>query len=115
MIIDLLRDGVVGIGETKLGIKRWEVGTHSIRSGTAMAMDLAGIPIFSIMRIGQWSSTAFLNYIQKQVQEFSHGILSKMIKIQSFKHVQNPLSGHYPTSTHPTKTNGGDSFAVTVA
>jgi len=30
MIINLIRDGVVGIGETKLGIERWEVGTHSI-------------------------------------------------------------------------------------
>jgi hypothetical protein len=106
MIINLLRDGVIGIGETKLGIERWEVGTH---------LYLAGIPIFSIMLIGQWSSKAFLNYIQKQVQEFSHGILSKMIEIQSFKHVQNPLSGHYPTSTHLTKTIGGDSFVVTVA
>ena len=27
MIINLLIDGVIGIGETKLGIERWEVGT----------------------------------------------------------------------------------------
>jgi len=79
-----------------------------------MAMYLADVPIFSIMLIGRWSSTAFLNYIRKQVQEFSHGISSKMIEIQSFKHVQNPLFGHYPSSTHPTKTIGDDSFAVTV-
>ncbi len=30
MIINLLRDSVVGIGETKLGIEWWEVRTHSI-------------------------------------------------------------------------------------
>jgi hypothetical protein len=30
MIINLLRDGVVGIRETKLGIEWWEVGAHSI-------------------------------------------------------------------------------------
>jgi hypothetical protein len=52
MITNLIRDGVVAIGETKLGIERWEIGTHSIRSGAAMAMYLAGIPIFSIMLIG---------------------------------------------------------------
>jgi hypothetical protein len=115
MIINLIRDGVVGIGEAKLGIKRWEVGTHSIRSGAAMAMYLAGVPIFSIMLIGQWSSTVFLNYIRRQVQEFSHGISSKMIEIQSFKHIQNPLFSHYPTSSEPTKTIVGDSFTVTVA
>ena len=30
MITNLIRDGVVAIGETKLGIERWEIGTHSI-------------------------------------------------------------------------------------
>jgi hypothetical protein len=80
-----------------------------------MAMHLAGVPIFSIMLIGRWSSTAFLKYIQKQVQEFLHGILSKMIKIQSFKHVQNPLMSHYPTSMHPMREIVGNSFAVMVA
>jgi hypothetical protein len=80
-----------------------------------MAVYLAGVPIFSIMLIGRWSSTAFLKYIQKQVQEFLHGILSKMIKIQSFKHVQNPLMSHYPTSTYPMREIVGDLFAVMVA
>jgi hypothetical protein len=80
-----------------------------------MAMYLTGVPIFSIMLIGRWSSTAFLNYIWKQVQEFSHGISSKMIEIQSFKHIQNPLSGHYPTSTHPMKIIGGNLCVVMVA
>jgi hypothetical protein len=117
MIINLICNGVVGIGEAKLGIEWWEVRTHSIRYGPAMAMylDLAGVPIFSIMLIGQWSSTAFLNYIRKQVQEFSHGISSKMIEIQSFKHIQNPLFSNYPTSSEPTRTIVGDSFTVTVA
>ncbi len=55
MISNLLKDGVVTIGETKLGIQRSEVGTHSIRSGAAMAMYLAGVPIFLIMLIGRWS------------------------------------------------------------
>jgi hypothetical protein len=65
--------------------------------------------------IGRWSSMAFLKYIRKQVQEFLHGILSKMIKIQSFKHVQNSLMSHYPTSMHPMREIVGDSFAVMVA
>ena len=92
MVANLLRDGIVAIGETKLGIHRSEIGTHSIRSGAAMAMYLAGVPIFSIMLIGRWSSLAFLQYIRKQVQEFSFGISSKMIEVQSFKHINNPLT-----------------------
>jgi hypothetical protein len=89
MIADLCRDGVllVTIGETKLGTRRSEIGTRSIRSGAVMAMYLTGVPVFSIMLIGRWSSTAFLKYIWKQIQEFLQGISSKMIAVQSFKHI----------------------------
>jgi hypothetical protein len=52
-----------------------------------MAMYLTGVPVFSIMLIGRWSSTAFLKYIWKQIQEFLQGISSKMIEVQSFKHI----------------------------
>jgi len=92
MVANLLKDGIVAIGETKLGIHRSEVVTHSIRSGAVMAMYLAGVPIFSIMLIGRWSSVAFLTYIRKQVQEFSFGISLKMIYVQTFKHINNPLT-----------------------
>jgi hypothetical protein len=56
-----------------------DIGTHSIRSGAAMAMYLAGVPVFTIMLIGRWSSDAFLRYIRRQVQEFSSGVSNKMI------------------------------------
>jgi hypothetical protein len=92
MVANLLKDGVIEIGETKLGIHRSEVGTHSVQSGAAMAIYLAGVPIFSIMLIGRWLSLAFLKYIQKQVQEFSFGISLKLIEVQSFKHINNPLT-----------------------
>jgi hypothetical protein len=91
LVTNLLKDGVIAIGKMKLGIHHSEVGTHSIRSGATMAMYLAGVPIFSIMLIERWLSLAFLKYIRKQVQEFSFGISSKMIQVQSFKHINNPL------------------------
>jgi hypothetical protein len=105
-IADLCRDGVVAISKTKLGIRRSEIGTRSIRSGAVMAMYLAGVPVFSIMLIGRWSSTAFLKYIQKQIQKFSQGISSKMIEVQSFKHFQNP------TETNPMENIVGNSFSL---
>ena len=77
---------------------------HSLRR--AMVMYLAGVPVFSIMLIGRWSSTAFLRYIRKQIQEFLQGISSKMIEVQSFKHVQNP------TETNPMENIVGDSFSL---
>jgi len=106
MITDLCHDGVVAIGETKLGIRRSEVGTRSIHSGAVMTIYLAGVPVFLIMLIGRWSSTAFLKYIRKQAQEFSQGVSSKMIEVQSFKYVQNP------TETNPMENIVGDLFSL---
>jgi hypothetical protein len=70
-MINALRDTIAAIREVRLGIKKEEIGTNSIRLGTAMAMYLGECPVFLIMLIGQWSSGAFLWYIQKQVMEFS--------------------------------------------
>ena len=106
MIADLCRNGVVTIGETKLGILRSKIGTKSICSGAAMAMYLSGVPVFSIMLIRRWSSTAFLKYIWKQVQEFSQWISSKMIEVRTLKHVQNP------TETNPMENIVGNLFLL---
>jgi hypothetical protein len=40
------------VGEDNLGFKVSEMGTHSIRSGAAMAMYLTDVPVFTIMLIG---------------------------------------------------------------
>ncbi len=106
MVANLLKDGVIAIGETKLEIYCSEVGTHSIRSGAAMAMYLAGVLIFSIMLIGRWLSLAFLKYTRKQVQEFNFGISSKMIEVQSFKQINTPLT------TNTTDSIVGDSSSL---
>ncbi len=106
MIADLCRDGVVTIGERKLGIRQSEIGTRSIHLGAAMTMYLSRVPIFLVMLIGRWSSTAFLKYIRKQVQEFLHGISLKMIEVQLFKHTQNQ------TETNPMENIVGNLFLL---
>ncbi len=88
-VINALRDVVGAIGKTRLGIDKEEVGTHSIRSGAAMAMYLGECPVYTIMFIGRWSSDAFLRYIQKQVMEFSHNVSKKMLKFQNYRHIPN--------------------------
>jgi hypothetical protein len=55
-----------------------------------MAMYSAGIPVFTTMLLGRWSSNAFLRYIRKQVKEFSSGVSQKMITHEDFFTV--PLS-----------------------
>jgi hypothetical protein len=79
-----LRAAAQRIGTARLGFPPEEIGTHSIRSGAAMAMYLAGVPAFTIMLIGRWSSDAFLRYIRRQVQEFSAGVSSKMLLSDEF-------------------------------
>ena len=49
-----------------------------------MWMHLAGVPSYSIMMIGRWSSDAFLLYIRRAVQEFSGGISQKMLNRETF-------------------------------
>jgi len=38
MMVDALEAGAATVGYDKLGIKKGKIGTHSIRSGAAMAM-----------------------------------------------------------------------------
>ena len=75
-----LQDTVTAIGEDLLNIKAEEVGTHSLQSAAAMAMFLGGLPVYLIMLMGRWSSDAFLRYICKQIEQFSHDVSSKMIE-----------------------------------
>ena len=41
------------IGEAELGYKKKGYGTHSIRSGAAMALTLSGYPAFRVMFVGR--------------------------------------------------------------
>ncbi len=47
------------IGSARLGFKQSKIGTHSLCSWAAMEMYLAGVPMYTIMLIGRWSSKAF--------------------------------------------------------
>ena len=98
-VANVLKDTVRAIGEDVLNIKADEVGTHSLRSAAAMAMFLGGLPVYLIMLMGRWSSDAFLRYIRKQVEQFSHDVSSKMI--------ENMFHRYIPTlaTTTPTSSN----------
>lgn len=77
-----LRTAVLTIGIDRLGFGTDDVGTHSLRSGAAMAMYLAKEPVYTIMLLGRWSSDAFLKYIRKQVQDFSIGVSGRMLSVE---------------------------------
>jgi len=67
-----------------------------------MAMYLNGVPVYTIMLLGRWSSNAFLRYIRKQVESFGSGVLSKMIVTSCFLHVSHSTDLEDPrTSRNP--------------
>ena len=86
-----LRCTVKTLGKEALGFAETEIGTHSLRSGAAMAMYLAHVPTFTIMIIGRWSSDAFLRYIRKQVEGFSSNVSSLMLQNENFFTTPNIL------------------------
>ena len=103
-----LRAAAAVIGEDKLGFKSSEIGTHSIRSGAAMAMYLDEVPVYTIMLIGRWSSDAFLLYIQKQIEQFSHNVSRRMINRQFFMHI--PTIAPRVSHLDPRQRNCRDNF-----
>lgn len=103
-----LRASASVFGESKLGFKIKDIGTHSIRSGAAMAMYLDEVPVYTIMLIGRWSSDAFLRYIRKQVEQFSHNVSRRMIKNQFFMHV--PDLAPRVSILNPRQRNCRDNF-----
>ena len=100
-----LRHATSIIGQRRLGFTAKDVGTHSIRSGAAMAMYLDNVPIFTIMLIGRWHSDAFLRYIRKQVEQFSHNVSNRMLThndwftIPTYTPFQTPTT--HSTTDHP--------------
>ena len=88
------------------GIQAGEIGTHSSWSGAAMAMYLCNAAVYTIMMLGRWSSDAFLRYIRKQVEQFSHNVSKKMIANMFHWHVpeiDQTISCHDPRQrNHPS-------------
>ena len=67
---------------------------NSISAGGAMAIFLSEKSGIIIMRVGRWSSKAFLEYIREQVESFTFGVSQIMMKFEAFfnlsrKHSQN--------------------------
>ena len=72
---------------SSLGFTSNEIGTHSIHSGGAMVMKLAGIDDTTIKLLGHWRSNSFLLYIRKQVLQFSSKVSARMLENENFMHI----------------------------
>jgi hypothetical protein len=105
-----LRAAAAVLGEAFLGFKPEDIGTHSLRSGAAMAMYLANVPVYTIMIVGRWSSDAFLRYIRKQVEMFSHNVSCRMLEHEHF--YTTPDFRQSSSSSDPRTSGHRDSFAA---
>ena len=87
-VIGLLRQATKEMGEEVLGFHAHEVGTHSIRSGGAMAYFLIpGMTDSRIKYFGRWNSDAFLDYIREQVDRFRKGFSTYILKHKHFRNI----------------------------
>ena len=101
-----IKAAVAAIGRDILGFGPNEVGTHSNRSSLAMMLYLQQVPPYTIMLIGRWRSDAFLSYIEKQCREFTKGMSSVMLKLDSFYHLPKiPPSDHQDNNNNSNRAN----------
>ena len=109
-----LRAIVILLGEDKLGFNKDDIGLHSIRSGGAMAMFLSGTSVIIIMRVGRWSSEAFLEYIRDQIESFTAGVSRKMLNVEEFFNLntESLLSQNRLTTESTTSTNENGPISV---
>jgi hypothetical protein len=108
ILLQALRDTVASIGFSALGYRAREIGTHSIRSGAAMALVLSHHAAWRIMLAGRWKSSAFLIYVREQVQAFSHGVSDRMIENPDFFNVPDldtPTAGASANTASPLEAN----------
>jgi hypothetical protein len=63
------------------------IGTHSIRSGGAMHLKLAGYDNDIIQKLGRWSSNTYLTYIQSQIGQLTAGVARRMASIALRFHI----------------------------
>jgi hypothetical protein len=98
----MLRGFISSVDHKGLGLNPKRIGLHSLCLLAAMAMYLNGVPVYTIMLLGRWSSDAFLRYIRKQVESFGSGVSSKMIVTSRFLHVSHSTDLEDPcTSRNP--------------
>lgn len=75
------------------GLPLVRMDTHSLRSGGACALKLAGRKDTEIQKMGRWApnSTAFLEYIQQQLSSFSSGMATQMSRIAQFTNMEGSV------------------------
>ena len=73
------------------GIPIESIDTHSLRSGGANALHLAGYSDREIQKMGRWRSDTFKEYIRENLSVFSQGMSTAMKKTFRFVNIQGGM------------------------
>ena len=78
------------LGYESRGIPIDRIDTHSLRSGGACALKLAGFDEVVIKKMGRWSpdSNSFMEYVQQQLSSFSAGMAARMSQVEVFTNME---------------------------
>ena len=101
-LLCLLRSTGKTLGQATLGYDPITLGTHSIRSGAAMALFLACPDCTKIQILGRWKSQAFMDYIRQQIVECTATLSNLMVKTKHFTH--SPTKSSSPSSNNGPST-----------
>ena len=82
-----IKHAVLDLGLDKKGLTPNLVSSHSLRAGGAMAIHLNQTSPITIQKMGQWSSTTWLDYIHVQLSCFGKGVSKKMSNANTFRNV----------------------------
>ncbi len=77
-IVDAICAALKHTSTTGSGYRDKLVGSHLLCAGRATPLFNQGVEVGKIMKMGQWTSTAFMTYIHEQVDIVSWGIAEKM-------------------------------------
>ena len=72
---------------TAKGIPIDRIDTHSLRSGGANALSLAGYSNTQIQKMGRWCGATFKEYIRKELACFSEGTSCSMKRTFNFVNI----------------------------
>ena len=79
------------------------INTHSLRSGGANALSLAGFSDYQIQKMGRWSKQVFKEYISDQLSNFTDGMSEKMSRSYNFVNIAaGAQDGEYGECTDVT-------------
>ena len=87
-ILQAVKKAVRDTGLLNRGFDIDRVGTHSLRSGGAIAMILNGVSETVVKKLGRWGGATFQIYIHTQIMSLSNNVSTLMVQtIANFFHV----------------------------